>query len=408
LKAKGLTDEQAKVITRSAEKEAATKKSSIGLTLADPDTPAELELFGFTLGAVAALDEASVTDKTMALAVLNSIIEVVQKSLANRTAEFGTSLKDMPASIMQASMLGLKNSGVQSSDFDEALKEISKEIMDNLDDAGIASDVRDDAAGEMVKIALGGLDELGIPKEEMDELSAAMMSGAIDGVPSELGLDEIKAILEIMNASVADGFKDAGLTDSEMAEQMKAVAEANSKSIDDIGLDISVWDDIAAVMNKGLIAGLDEAEVEKSFFDDVIASVSEGSVNGSEALNAELTDEQMKEMIASFSRGSTEGITQIGLSKDELSDYADDVAKGAGAGLASVDVPQNIKDQMEEAIGKSTMDGLVESGLTQEELEAIAAAAKADAEAASIESESSSNTEGGTITGTSSESMPSS
>ncbi|MFZ9520281.1 MAG: hypothetical protein ACO3A4_07380 [Silvanigrellaceae bacterium] len=219
LKSKGLTEEQAKIITDAAKQKADAKKGTSSLSLARADTPAELEIAGFVEGAVAAFNEAGVVDKTKILAILNAIVEIVQKSLAARSAELGASLKEMPAVIAQASIVGLKDSGVAADDYDEALKEISETVMDNMDDCGIPAADRDEASGEMIKSSIGSLDELGISKDQMDEMSVAMMAGAVEGIPSTLTPEEIKEILEGMNESVVDGFKDAGLSDAEMAEK---------------------------------------------------------------------------------------------------------------------------------------------------------------------------------------------
>lgn len=387
LTAQGLSEEQAKKIANSGKDLAAKKISSSALlltpqslSLGTPDTQAEREISGFVEGAIAALDEAGVKDKSKILAVLGTIIEVVQKSFAERKDELKDSLKDLPAIVADASMSGLKSSGVAQEDLDEALREITKEIIENLDETGLEKELCDDAASGVISEAIGSLDELGIPKESIDDYSAFIMAGAMDGIPSDTTIDEITLWIKEMSEAIADGMKDTNLSDAELALAMQSVAKTASESVDDIGVSKEYWAKISKAMTEGMVAGLDDAGMSKEYFDEAIKAIAQGAVEGAESLNSSLSDEEIAAYIKAASEGAATGVTELNLPKEEYDDFAKKAAEGAGAGLADVEIPDSLKQEMETRIADAMKEGLADSGLSPEELDKLKADSIAAAE----------------------------
>ncbi|MEY3902442.1 MAG: hypothetical protein RL189_1748 [Pseudomonadota bacterium] len=411
LTAQGLSEEQAKKIANSGKDLAATKMASSALlltpqplSLGTPDTPAEKEISGFVEGAVAALDEAGVKDKSKILAVLGTIVEVVQKSFSERKDELKDSLKDLPAVVADASMSGLKSSGVAQEDLDEALKEITKEIIENLEQTGLEKELCDDAASGVISETVGSLDEFGIPKESIDDYSTFIMAGAMDGIPSDTPIEEITLWIKEMSEAIADGMKDTNLSDAELALAMQSVSKAASESVDDIGVSKEYWAKISEAMTEGMVAGLDDAGMSKEYFDDAIKAIAQGAVEGSESLNSVLSDEELAAYIKAASEGAAAGVTELNLPKEEFDDFAKMAAEGAGAGLADVEIPDSLKQQMETSIADAMRDGLADSGLSQEELDKLKADSIAAAETGADSGESKNSVPSGSGTPTESNS----
>jgi len=378
LKARGLSEDQAKKIADSGKGLAASRKAASALLLTPqalspgkPDNAAEREISGFVEGAIAAIDDAGVTDRSKILAVPGTTVEIVLKSFAERKDELKGSLKDLPAVVADASRNGLKTSGVPQDDLDDALREITKEIIENLDETGLEKDDSDDAASAVIAETIGGLDELGIEKDLIDDYSASIIAGAMDGIPKEMPVDEITLWVKEMSEAVADGMKDTGLSDAELALAMQAVSRAASESVDDIGISKDHWAKISEAMTEGMVAGLDDAGVSKDYYDEAIKAIARGAVEGSEALNSELSDEELENYIRSASKGAASGCAELNLPKDEWDDYAKQAAEGAGAGLAGVKINDSFKQQMESRIADGTKEGLADSGLSQAELDKL-------------------------------------
>ena len=273
-------------------------------------------------------------------------------------------------SIAKQSVKSITASGIEATDLQETIGEITSELMHSMLDIGVDKDKTDDFAAAIVVGEITGVAGFAAAADLKKYVSdiAVRSIGNLDGMGAKTDEQKLKAIFEITSQGASAILNLSGQTHDQAIELSKELVSGAMSALDDAGLSDASLDNAIKMIMRGTLKGLGgkgtsqalSATERLTAATSMIAAGMSG-LTDNYALSGEAN---FGDAMRAFSAGATLGLSDAGADAAELASSADKLAKQATSQMDEAELPPEIRISMAKELAKGIAAGLEESGVS--------------------------------------------
>ena len=296
------------------------------------------------------------------------------------------------SAISKQSVKSITASGIEATDLQETIGEITSELMHSMLDIGVDKDETDNyaaaiVAGEITGVA--GFAAAADLKKYVNDIAVRSI-GNLDGMGAKTDDQKLQAIFEITSQGASTILNLSGQTHDQAIELCKELVSGAMSALDDAGLSDASLDNAIKTIMRGTLKGLGGKGTSQalSATERLTAATSmiTAGMSGLKDNYALSGETNFGDAMRAFSAGATLGLFDAGADTAELLSAADDLAKQATSQLDETELPPEIRIAMAKELAKGMAVGLEESGVSAAAIkdvkDEIATAIKSEMESA--------------------------